>query len=93
MKKKQIVKGYPVYSFWKNNQEEVRIYKRKYKGYVVADIRIWKSQKRRLPRPIRGGLILPVYLLPNLKEGIEVVWHKVMNDPNRYYSGRRDRRE
>ena len=55
-----------IYSFQKNQIEEVRIHLDNYKGTDVCDIRVWWDN-----RPTRKGLTIAVDQLDELAKGIE----------------------
>lgn len=63
---------HPIYAFPKNQDEEVRIEVRKYKGKYYIDLRIWfKSEKGDVYRPTKKGVIFSFDQYAELRKGVE----------------------
>jgi|GEM_PF-274553 len=62
-----------VYSFPKNDTEEVRLTLREYKERVYLDLRVWFLAKEGEYHPTKKGLSLSVEFLPELRKGLEKV--------------------
>ncbi len=62
-----------LYSFPKNEEEEVRFSIREYKDRRYLDLRIWFRTKEGEYRPTKKGLTLSLGLLGEVMRGIEKV--------------------
>ena len=63
---------YPIHSFSKNQDEEIRISIRKYKGRHFIDLRLWfESKKGEEYRPTKKGVFFSIEQLPEFKRGID----------------------
>ena len=63
---------YPIHSFSKNQDEEIRLSVRKYKGRHFIDLRLWfQSEKGGEYRPSKKGVFFSVEYLPEFKRGVD----------------------
>jgi len=60
-----------IYSFPKNETEEVRLSLREYKERVYLDQRIWFLAKEGEYHPTKKGFTLALEFLPELRRGLE----------------------
>jgi len=60
-----------IYSFPKNETEEVRLSLREYKERVYLDQRIWFLAKEGEYHPTKKGFTLSLEYLPELRKGLE----------------------
>ena len=60
-----------IYSFPKNETEEVRFSLREYKERVYLDLRLWFQTKEGEYLPTKKGLTLSPEFLPELRKGLE----------------------
>lgn len=63
---------YPIHSFSKNQDEEIRLSVRKYKGRHFIDLRLWfQHQKGSEYRPTKKGVFFSLDQLPEFKRGVD----------------------
>jgi len=62
-----------LYSFPKNEEEEVRFSIREYKDRRYLDLRIWFRTKEGEYHPTKKGLTLSLELLPEVVRGLEKI--------------------
>lgn len=68
----QTQETYPIHTFNKNLDEEIRISIRKYKGRCFIDLRLWfESKKDKEYHPTKKGVFFPLEQLPEFKKGID----------------------
>ncbi|MCH7921590.1 MAG: transcriptional coactivator p15/PC4 family protein [Nitrospinae bacterium] len=62
----------PVYTFRKNHNETVRASIRKHQGREFIDLRVWAEKETGHCEfvPTKKGLMLSVYVLPELKKAV-----------------------
>lgn len=64
--------SYPIHSFPKNNDEEVRLSVRKFKGKYYIDLRIWyHPENEEVFRPTKKGVFFSLEQVMELKKGVE----------------------
>lgn len=62
-----------VYSWPKNRNEEVRASIRLFKGYLLADIRVYRADADDVDRPTRKGISIRVGDLSKLREAVDAL--------------------
>lgn len=62
-----------VFSFPKNSREEVRATLSLYRGYRLADVRVWTADEDDVDHPTRKGIAVRVEELPKLREAIDAL--------------------
>ena len=63
---------HPIYSFPKNQDEEVRLEVRKYKGKYYIDLRVWfKGESSEVYRPTKKGVIFGLDQYSELRKGVD----------------------
>lgn len=68
----QTQETYPIHSFNKNQDEEIRISVKKYKGRHFIDLRLWfESKKGDGYHPTKKGVFFSIEHLPEFKRGID----------------------
>lgn len=68
-----------VYTFRKNATEEIRASVRKFKDRIYVDLRTWveKDTGHLEFSPTKKGLMLSVYILPQLREAVKALEREV----------------